>query len=103
MQTLMSTLWLPLLVLAMLGVAVGVWWLRQRADKRAHQQALRSALNAVQAGNPLASSDAAKGIAAAYNVEAVPQYFIIGKDGKFVDKATTNQPQDIRARLLEIR
>lgn len=51
----------------------------------------------------LASSDAAKGIAATYNVEAVPQYFIIGKDGKFVDKATTNQPQDIRARLLEIR
>ena len=58
MQALMSTLWLPLLVLALLAAAVGVWWLRQRADARAHQEAMRSALNAVQAGTRLDVSDA---------------------------------------------
>lgn len=51
----------------------------------------------------LASSDAAKNIATAYSVEAVPQYFIIGRDGRFVEKAATNQPEDIRQRLLEVR
>jgi thiol-disulfide isomerase/thioredoxin len=51
----------------------------------------------------LASSDAAKNIATAYSVEAVPQYFIIGRDGRFVEKAATSQPEDIRLRLLEIK
>lgn len=51
----------------------------------------------------LASSDAAKNIASAYHVEAVPQYFIIGRDGKFVEKTATHQPEDIRQRLLEVR
>ncbi|HMX39701.1 MAG TPA: TlpA disulfide reductase family protein [Saprospiraceae bacterium] len=42
-------------------------------------------------------------IAAAYQVEAVPQYFIIGRDGKFLEKAASNQPDDIRQRLMESR
>jgi peroxiredoxin len=49
-------------------------------------------------------SSAAKGrdIANIYGVEAVPQYFIIGRDGNFAEKAYSSQPADIRQKLLEI-
>lgn len=40
-------------------------------------------------------------IAAQYGVEAVPQYFIIGRTGLFIEKPTSNQPMDIRLQLLE--
>lgn len=40
-------------------------------------------------------------IAQTYGVEAIPQYFIIGRDGKFAEKAAGNQPADIRQKLLE--
>jgi len=52
--------------------------------------------------NLMASTDPSKNIASAYNVEAIPQYFIIGKDGRFADKPYSNQPEDIRERLMEI-
>ena len=40
-------------------------------------------------------------IAAQYGVEAVPQYFIIGRTGLFMDKPDSNQPIDIRLQLLD--
>lgn len=49
----------------------------------------------------LASAGQERNIARAFGVEAVPQYFIIGRDGNFTDKATTNQPADIRQKLLD--
>lgn len=42
-----------------------------------------------------------KNIAALFGVEAVPQYFIIGRNGNFVDKAAASQPADIRIRLIQ--
>lgn len=39
-------------------------------------------------------------IAKNYGVEAIPQYFIIGKDGNFADKPMQHQPADIRNHLL---
>lgn len=53
-------------------------------------------------GKHLRSTEAAN-VAATYQVEAIPQYFIIGRDGRFVEKATTNQPEDIRQRLLQVK
>jgi hypothetical protein len=50
----------------------------------------------------LASSGKSRNIAAVYDVEAVPQYFIIGKTGLFEIKALSSQPNDVRAKLLEI-
>jgi thiol-disulfide isomerase/thioredoxin len=49
------------------------------------------------AGNP-----DVKSIAAIYNVEAVPQYFFINKDGTFAEKGYSNQLEDIRKRLTEL-
>ena len=51
----------------------------------------------------LASSDVAKNIAKTYHVEAVPQYFIVGKDGKFAEKPNSNQPEDILQQLMQIK
>lgn len=50
----------------------------------------------------LASSDQRQNIARSYGVEAVPQYFIIGKTGLFEVKALSSQPNDIRQQLLDI-
>ncbi len=50
----------------------------------------------------LASSGIGRNIAAAYGVEAVPQYFIIGKTGLFEIKAPSSQPNDVRQQLLDI-
>ncbi len=50
----------------------------------------------------LASSGLDSNIAKAYDVEAIPQYFIIGKNGLFEIKSLSSQPNDIRQRLLEI-
>ena len=50
----------------------------------------------------LSSNGSGLSIAAAFGVEAVPQYFIIRRDGTFSDKAATNQPNDIREKLLEV-
>ncbi len=47
--------------------------------------------------NPAGASIAKK-----YNVEAVPQYFLLSKNGAFADKGYSNQPEDIRKRLLEL-
>ncbi len=52
--------------------------------------------------NLLASAASGRNLATIFDVEAVPQYFIIGKDGKFADKASSNQPNDIRERLLQL-
>jgi peroxiredoxin len=50
----------------------------------------------------IASAAKGRNIANIYGVEAVPQYFIIGRDGNFADKASSSQPADIRQKLLEI-
>jgi peroxiredoxin len=52
--------------------------------------------------NLLSSTGKAGDIGKQYDVEAVPQYFIIGKNGTFVDKAFGNQPFDIKNHLLEL-
>lgn len=54
----------------------------------------------ILASAPLAAGG--KSIAQLFNVEAVPQYFLIGKDGAFMDKGWSNQPDDIRKRLIEL-
>lgn len=41
-------------------------------------------------------------IAKAFGVEAVPQYFIVDKNGAFTAKPFANQPDDIRKYLLEV-
>lgn len=63
----------------------------------------RNALNERQfkGANLLASAGQGRNIARIYGVEAVPQYFIIGKNGAFVDKPLSSQPEDIKRRLLE--
>ncbi|MBL7829147.1 MAG: TlpA family protein disulfide reductase [Saprospiraceae bacterium] len=43
-----------------------------------------------------------KKLAAAYGVEAIPQYFIIGKTGLFEAKPFNSQPKDIRQKLLDL-
>lgn len=52
--------------------------------------------------NLLASAGRERNIALTYGVEAVPQYFIISKDGIFADKASSNQPEDIKNQLLSL-
>lgn len=52
--------------------------------------------------NMLASSGNPVNIAHAYNVEAIPQYFIIDASGSFADKAYGHDPEAIRSRLLEL-
>ena len=54
----------------------------------------------VKGHNLLASSGVARNISAIYGVEAVPQYFIIAKNGTFADKPDRNQPENIRNQLL---
>lgn len=43
-----------------------------------------------------------KNIAEAYGVVAVPQYFILGRDGTFESKPVSIKPKAIKARLLEL-
>ncbi|MFN0216699.1 MAG: TlpA family protein disulfide reductase [Saprospiraceae bacterium] len=50
----------------------------------------------------LASTGLGRNIAAVFGVEAIPQYFIIGRTGNFEEKAASNQPADIRQQLLII-
>ncbi len=50
----------------------------------------------------LASSGIGRNIASAYDVEAVPQYFIVGRNGLFEIKAQSSQPNDVRQQLLDI-
>lgn len=50
----------------------------------------------------LASAGTGGNIARTYGVEAVPQYFIIGKNGLFENKAPSSQPNDVRQQLLNI-
>jgi thiol-disulfide isomerase/thioredoxin len=52
--------------------------------------------------NLLASSGSDRNIAAVYGVEAVPQYFIVSKNGMFADKATENKPEAIKAQLVSL-
>ncbi len=52
--------------------------------------------------NLLASSGNDRNIAAVYGVEAVPQYFIVSKNGMFADKATENKPEAIKAQLVSL-
>ena len=52
--------------------------------------------------NLLASSGSERNVAATYGVEAVPQYFIIGKNGMFADKAAANQPDVIKNQLISL-
>jgi peroxiredoxin len=47
-------------------------------------------------------STATNAIAKSYGVEAIPQYFIIGKDGNFADKPIQHQAIDIRNHLLSL-
>ncbi len=53
-------------------------------------------------GYQLLASEGKTNIATAYGVEAVPQYFIIQRNGTFADKASSSQPEDIRKKLLEL-
>jgi thiol-disulfide isomerase/thioredoxin len=64
------------------------------------QEALKT--RAFKGRHVLASSGTARNIALAYDVQAVPQYFIIGKTGLFESKAPTSQPNDVRQTLLDI-
>ncbi len=50
----------------------------------------------------LATASQERNIAAIFGVEAIPQYFIIGRNGTFADKAASSQPTDIRLQLLRI-
>lgn len=50
----------------------------------------------------LASAGQPDNIALIYGVQAVPQYFIIDRNGLFAPKSDSNQPNDIRLKLLEI-
>jgi peroxiredoxin len=52
--------------------------------------------------NLLSSSTGERSIALEYGVEAVPQYFIVGKNGMFADKATANEPEAIRDQLISL-
>jgi thiol-disulfide isomerase/thioredoxin len=47
-------------------------------------------------------SSGGKSIASLYNIEAVPSYFFIGKDGAFAEKGWSNKLEDIRNRLIEL-
>jgi peroxiredoxin len=47
-------------------------------------------------------SGAQNNIARVFEVEAVPQYFIIARDGTFAEKPYSSQPLDIQKRLLEL-
>lgn len=53
-------------------------------------------------GKQLLSADSSPNPATLYQVEAVPQYFILNKDGTFADKAASANPNDIRLRLLDL-
>lgn len=37
-----------------------------------------------------------------FNVEAVPQYFLLSKNGTFADRPSSSQPEEIRKRLVEL-
>lgn len=50
----------------------------------------------------LASAAPGRNLALVFGVEAVPQYFIIGRNGNFVDKPSSSQPADIRLQLLQV-
>jgi peroxiredoxin len=50
----------------------------------------------------LSSTGLNRDIGQEFGVEAIPQYFIIGKDGTFLEKPISGQPDDIRQRLLEL-
>lgn len=50
----------------------------------------------------LASASTGRNIASIYGVEAVPQYFIIDKNGLFEVKAMGGHPNDVRQKLLDI-
>lgn len=52
--------------------------------------------------NLLASSGRERNIAVAYGVEAVPQYFIVSKNGTFADKAPDSQPFTIKNQLIRL-
>jgi thiol-disulfide isomerase/thioredoxin len=56
----------------------------------------------VRGHNLLASSGYDRNIAASYGVEAVPQYFIISRNGTFAEKALNSQPEDIKNQLLNL-
>ncbi|MBK6995952.1 MAG: hypothetical protein IPH31_13870 [Lewinellaceae bacterium] len=48
----------------------------------------------------LSTAGVSRNIGVLFGVEAIPQYFIIGRNGTFADKADTNQPADIWQQLL---
>ncbi len=50
----------------------------------------------------LSSAGQGRGIANVYGVEAIPQYFIISRNGTFLEKALSSQPADIRQLLLQV-
>jgi alkyl hydroperoxide reductase subunit AhpC len=50
----------------------------------------------------LSSAGSERQIAQLFGVEAVPQYFIISKSGVFADKPLSNQPEELKKRLLDL-
>ncbi len=48
----------------------------------------------------LSTAGVDRNIGVLFGVEAIPQYFIIGRNGTFADKASSSQPGDIRQQLL---
>lgn len=62
----------------------------------------RVALDGFRGTHLLASDGQGKNLATLFGVEAVPQYFLLDKSGKFADKSGAAQPEQIRERLLKL-
>lgn len=71
-------------------------------DQNAESWRARVALDGFKGTHLLASGGQGKNLATLFGVEAVPQYFLLDKSGKFADKAGAAQPEQIRNRLLEL-
>lgn len=82
--------------------ANGVEIVNISVDEMADRWQSSLAQNAFKGHHLLASSAQGQNIATAYNVEAVPQYFIISRKGVFMEKAASSQPNDIREQLLRL-
>ncbi|MFN0035088.1 MAG: TlpA family protein disulfide reductase [Saprospiraceae bacterium] len=80
--------------------ANGIEILNVSVDENADNWRAALTERAFKGRNLLASAGYGRNIAAIFGVEAVPQYFIIGRDGTFADKAAATQPADIRQQLL---
>lgn len=70
------------------------------SDSERWLQAIRE--HAFQGRHLRSPTAAGPDIAKAYGVEAIPQYFIIARDGTFADKPMQHQAADIRTHLMNL-